>query len=53
MKQRTTLENLNLNNGKFQIVDFELEFFGVGVMDLVNDPKVITDKFRSKDFFKR
>lgn len=50
---RTPLKNINLNNGKFQIVNFELEYSGVGVMYLVNDPKVMTDKVRSKDIFKR
>lgn len=46
------LEKINPNNGESQPVDTEL-YLGVGVMDLVNDPKIVADKVRLKNFFKR
>lgn len=49
----TLLENVTPNNGKFQLVDSELEYLGVGVMDLINDSKVIADRLKWKQFFER
>lgn len=49
----TLLENVNQNNGKFQFVDSELEYLGVGAMDLIDDPLIIADTLRWKQFFKR
>lgn len=49
---QTPLDNINPNNGEFQLIDSGL-YLGVGVMDLVNDPKVLADNVRRKDFFKR
>jgi len=49
---QTPLEKINPNNGEFQLVNTEL-YLGIGVMDLIKDPKIEADTLRLKDFYQR
>jgi len=49
---QTPLENINPNNGEFHLIDSQL-YLGIGVMDLIKNPKIGADKLRLKDFYQR
>lgn len=48
---QTSLDNINPNNDEFKLIDTEL-YLGVGVMDLLNDPKVVLIMLDGRIFLK-